>query len=1685
MTSPYSTPRYPGAPNPTPRTNHKSLRAPIHNPYDKFTQPEFDAWISDITGALKRALGQEDPAPLPNKHVESTTAVEEDTVLEDSFAEVKARRLAKGKERAREEELEEPEARQEERGEEQDAYEDGWGEPYDGEEYSGEEDEESREGSPEVIELLSDDDEREGEANIALEMSEEEDANEEVAEEYDEEAEGSDVGSEDEDSQGESPAPAPSIVAYAHTHEVLEVLGSDDDEDEDEADGDEHGRRMLPARFQRKPDIVADARIESDDGEEYEDELDEEQAEEEEEPFPPRTAHKEPVEIDDPWRGPATYAEDFYSGGDFPTGVAKGGNAHVLPREEDEQNGEGQRTPEATESRVQKEEDDFIPEDPECEELQPTPELPDPWEGPRTYAEDFYAGGDALPLPADGVTPSHLTPRDESPLYIPGITDHVPAHSSTKRDAASEPAEVKQCGDEADNMSLPDTSINDTQASAVASAAAHTTAPSSTARVPSSPPSTTLRAHVDWNWPPAFPGRVATGPGHVESPEHEIFEISDDEDEDEDDEAAPDESAPVPASAVPQQIAQPVEPASATAQAAVEAQEPAVVDSSDLYADFTDLYDMDMGAEMSYNMQPAFEPVSPPGLDFGDLPPTTGTSAPVEDNLDVQALDVDEASQYLADYDSQGRPTSAVPESTHRDAEPPTEAPATDSENKEDATVIVSETRRFSVELEEVTDEEDPAYHPSSKATAAQPRERRHSVGLEEVTDDDAPDYVHSRRAPDQDQPRREPEPELEPEMEVIEVDEEENGAQRSVPPADDIDILSVRDDDLETSHMDYIVEEGMTEDRRTAEPALSSTVDEEIYAPSVRTFSPVAQPSAAHADAPQLEERDNKDSPEFNSVATDATKAEHEDSATRAIPTSLERTLSASNIPPPVSANPNVPDPASIPQSPASLDAQSPDTTSETRDATSLPINASQHPLFRKLASSAHTPSGLFTPITTENSASVTPDREDSEMPSVPGAQAANEEARAPVVDTKPFIIDAIDGPEEVVAPAMGTEAYQKDEAFTMEGPATDMALSADLPHVDTADALDSALNRRVVARDFAAGERKASPGTDADVDVDADGEVDLEYVPSAKDVDGDSSLEVLQTVVEPEEKGSLRPSDEETAENPREADGVTAGASEEPVKAADAAQREEIEAVAEAAEALKDDGAIMTQAEDAVASEGRADRATPAVTAAASDREATPKASTPDEEEATPVREALRSSAPAEEPITGEAAGERRPRKRKRASPPTAVARPLRVTRSRTSGSLRPAPQVPVAKARPAAKTRGGQGKGKQRADAESEEEDNASVAPSHASESTSGGSSTAAQKMLIPDSRGTSRASSVASNAPSTYSGLSLPSPTTDPRRALLSPDPTCRFHTISLPKRTSSGPRIHFAVPGCSLGNAELMKDENIEDEGYVKAGDIPRLIRDVESLNLSPYLFGVLRQLVGVDLIREQEVFYIPRSGDGVVMKSRRKARRAKLRQMESISARTLSNGGASRAMAPPSQASGSTSGDSASVAGRLSQRGSVATTTSLSGSELSDLETDEARPAKRTKDTHEEAKIEPAEQPTADPAYPPEQQPADVVSAAPKPRKLQARRSKRLGTDAAAYKPEEGTTDGEEEQDTKKRRKRGSKGGLKRTRTDANEETAAEGSSAKVKRRRVRASISNDNNATAEGEVANEGGSQQ
>lgn len=142
---------YSRVPNSTPQLP-SSIRPPIHNPYDKFTQPQFDEWIGGITSTLRKALGQEEeetPTTQATKPREGdthhVTDIDEGNV-EDSFAEWKVMRAKeKGKMRATEEEQDS------EYGGSQESYED-----------SDVQDSAAGNTPSDAIELLSDEDDAEG-----------------------------------------------------------------------------------------------------------------------------------------------------------------------------------------------------------------------------------------------------------------------------------------------------------------------------------------------------------------------------------------------------------------------------------------------------------------------------------------------------------------------------------------------------------------------------------------------------------------------------------------------------------------------------------------------------------------------------------------------------------------------------------------------------------------------------------------------------------------------------------------------------------------------------------------------------------------------------------------------------------------------------------------------------------------------------------------------------------------------------------------------------------------------------------------------------------------------------------------------------------------------------------------------------------------------------------------------------------------------------------------------------------------------------------------------------------------------------------------------------------------------------------------------------------------------------------
>lgn len=60
----------------------------------------------------------------------------------------------------------------------------------------------------------------------------------------------------------------------------------------------------------------------------------------------------------------------------------------------------------------------------------------------------------------------------------------------------------------------------------------------------------------------------------------------------------------------------------------------------------------------------------------------------------------------------------------------------------------------------------------------------------------------------------------------------------------------------------------------------------------------------------------------------------------------------------------------------------------------------------------------------------------------------------------------------------------------------------------------------------------------------------------------------------------------------------------------------------------------------------------------------------------------------------------------------------------------------------------------------------------------------------------------------------------------------------------------------------------MKEESIEDHGQATVEESERLVDNIDEL-FDPYLLGNIRKLVGVDLMRENEIYHLPRPGETV------------------------------------------------------------------------------------------------------------------------------------------------------------------------------------------------------------------------
>ncbi|KAF8070753.1 hypothetical protein FPV67DRAFT_1042057 [Lyophyllum atratum] len=507
MTSPFGLPRHSTyTHSPYSLQTPKPARSPIHNPYDKFTQPEFDAWIGGITGALRRALGQDDEVegqPASNlleddtfstsgdEEVQRLVEEEDDSAneqLDNSLVGYRARRVGKGKARDprdgpgfgkgdidepivigtdsedEEEEGDEDEAhveqaeQVEEASEEEEEEEEAWDE---GDE-SGEEEEQAW-GKGETSAQARTRHEKQQVDVDQEEEEEEEEAEEEYDEEYEEEAERSYQGEEDE--HGVEPleqAPSPVIVLSSDEEQgdAVDSTGPfyelDEEYSEDEGEtgtfmllSQSHPTTISPARhtatedYDHQPSSPVAEEVDAEEVDEIEEDDEDVQPLDDDTSFPPHAIVPdvpEPVEIPDPWSGPQTYAEDYYSGGDIREKPDELTADHLGAGDEDKAPTKHVGQPEDTDV-IDVDVGDIDNKDPE--EVQPLSEdtsfpphdaipepvlsdrpveIPDQWEGPKTFAEDYYAGGDVLPLQGVPSNSQYLGPDDEVIAPTSGTT---------------------------------------------------------------------------------------------------------------------------------------------------------------------------------------------------------------------------------------------------------------------------------------------------------------------------------------------------------------------------------------------------------------------------------------------------------------------------------------------------------------------------------------------------------------------------------------------------------------------------------------------------------------------------------------------------------------------------------------------------------------------------------------------------------------------------------------------------------------------------------------------------------------------------------------------------------------------------------------------------------------------------------------------------------------------------------------------------------------------------------------------------------------------------------------------------------------------------------------------------------------------------------------------------------------
>ncbi|KAI0918973.1 hypothetical protein AcV5_002013 [Taiwanofungus camphoratus] len=1842
MTTPFATPGYPAAPHPTPSSfSRRVTRAPIHNPFDKFTQPEFDAWIGDLTGAIKCALGREEPEDVLTRAREraerdAVTQQGDEDELEDSFAEVKARRAAKGKDKATEAGNEdqpivigsdsEEEASEEEHDGAQ--WDENWGAPIGSDGF-----EDESEGSGEVYSDLE-----QGQNGPTAQVIE--------------------ILSDDE---AEVQHPLKEATVYENSEQEV----SDEEQDvRDESSDSDEGFQTIMAKLERElPERRQRARVVEDylRPEEVLNDREEEQAEEEAEPFPPAQERGRSVDLSNPWAGPSTYAEDFYSGGNIRADSYERRNPHVLPTEVDNDD-------EVVEVAGPTDElDELKATDPAFGgNSSPPVELPDPWSGPQMFAEDFYAGGDLREsdLRTMPLSPSFLTPREDevgmvitpatfTPDDNAGTPQHelqvdiddekeedvpLPTHSpmssslnlqetqgtlrDTSRDEGRQDAFTgndmlhdlygdfdhsymsAEGSEQLQSQYFEHDSLLGAEA-LVRHEAARETVPielsyPTTDEGATSPPPPSFTAHVNWNWPPAFPtSRVADGPGHLQSvgdQVDEIVEISDDEEdtlqvlptgmrlEVTEHNHDGNENRAGAQDVVPDSDANEVQagdPRLPSEDCSETMDNPASVseETGQLQYSIDDLHpdsgpfvahegSQQLGDEPRHDEPSFLEPAPADAECFDDVLAPSESAREVVDILESSQSN-EEAIGDLQEVDDIEQPILAfdagMEEHTSAQAHPAQSTHPSEEHATKEATSAVN----GGALLYEVVVEEDSDDTGTNDTTIVQDNEDSDVLSVPTENVEEAMVYIVEEPSEErQTEICSRTSPDIVTDVPIDNQQESShsfsvntssqttsgNAVAESTDRVHSTESYAVEEDiqDIVTgSSLDVVVDTSAKESAAESAQILSHRND--LFGTSaddhdmrVASMLPLAQPEFSLDSSREsvmvsmpseiaVEALIDIPSGDDNvSLRVEDGEQKHFQEM------SLGRSLGP-GIPLPISADPAVLDPMSTSHAPVS--AVSP------RDIVSaLPVSALQQPripiedisasqvLGVSTVPRSKTASGLFTPLTAENS-----------LPSSPGSGNVDLSNDIPMDSSKTIVGEAsrqeLDQPRDLF-PSTFSDAGNLSNISTDENKdgSGDVYLTEDtkpevhgnpdhnissLTHTGGQELADTVESSTVsIARDkenevdsncldlahrVGTSFERTSQGKQADsvflkeadlsADVDAEGDVHPDYALIQANAATLDDFSVERPVTEHESNIDFP--------NLINDDIYDVTNYSEEVPRDDNSQSRPFEQTQPFVTQVENSQRLDTDCDNSLREQDAQIKAT--------------------NEDTHLFSESIQDKGA---DLVTTVSEEARGLKRKRKSPDISSPRLTRSMSAKGATKRRHKPSTKIAATKKASR--------KQTNEERIDDDDSISVTPSHTSESVSvGSSSSMASRMLVAMSNTDSRASSVVSTAPSNSSLLTQPSPTltriasqgyshdippppfihahgvlhhhhsrhvpqvqtppehrreasppatmstsglvlveASPSRPIASPSTlssspitrsNCRFHKISLP-REENGPRVYFVVPGCSLGNGELMEKEHIEDHGHATMEDHTRLVGDIEALDFNSYLFGVLRQLVGVDLLREQEVFYLPQAGERYGWKSRRKSRigRARLPMRESVGSRDLHEPESPRPFKnqsttePPASQAGSTSTSTGSGprASHLSQRGSVSTTASLSGSDLSDLSDGDEPAAKRQKHS-----------PSHDGTVEIESQSAESAAKASTvaSRRLKPRRSKRLGVDAAAYKPEEDDVENSaEDENRSSRRKRARKRAIKRKRADEAADAQIDISNAVRKKRRVRASMSGE-----------------